>query len=172
MIPFSRNLDICSLTFLLSWAEKLIVVGMVDCIGVKRKSILYSLTAFKMLGSCGNGFHFPSKCWIWLISWSTLWFSLARPNLLVGCPVHVTLGGLAASGTGAFVVVPGWTFPDKVCFAAQMKLVSYSVFSNSPSMLFSMERWKSPLKGTELPHKSLPDVDWRGKNSIENQPCY
>lgn len=94
MIPFSRNLDICSLTFLLSWAEKLIVVGMVDCIGVKRKSILYSLTAFKMLGSCGNGFHFPSKCWIWLISWSTLWFSLARPNLLVGCPVHVTLGGL------------------------------------------------------------------------------
>lgn len=112
MIPFSRNLDICSLTFLLSWAEKLIVVGMVDCIGVKRKSILYSLTAFKMLGSCGNGFHFPSKCWIWLISWSTLWFSLARPNLLVGCPVHVTLGGLAASGTGAFVVVPGWTFPE------------------------------------------------------------
>ena len=51
---------------------------MVYCIGVKRK---FSFRKFR--------------------------FSLVRPNLLVGCPVHVTLGGLAASGTGAFVVVPG-----------------------------------------------------------------
>ena len=63
-IPFSRNLDILALTFALSWAEKLIVIGMVNCTGVRRKSILYPITAFKMLGSCVNCFHFPRKCWI------------------------------------------------------------------------------------------------------------
>ena len=64
MIPFSRNFDIGALTFSLSWAEKLIVLGVVNCTGVRKKSILYPLTAFKMLGSCVNCFHFPRKCWI------------------------------------------------------------------------------------------------------------
>ena len=64
MIPFCRNLDICALTFTLSWAEKLIVLGMVNCTRVRRKSVLYPLTAFKMLGSRVNCFHFPRKCWI------------------------------------------------------------------------------------------------------------
>ena len=63
-IPFSRNLDILALTFALSWAEKFIVIGMVNCTGERRKSILYPLTAFKMLGSCVNCFHFPRKCWM------------------------------------------------------------------------------------------------------------
>ena len=47
---------------------------------------------------------------------------------------------------------------------------------NSPSMLFFsviMERWSSPLRGTDLPRKSLPDdVDWREKTRWKTKHAY
>ena len=73
------------------------------------------------------------------------------------------------------VVVVVLKFPSVLLGFAEADFECWASF-NSPSMLFSsviMDRWSSPLKRTNLPRKSLPDrVDWRGKNSLENQPRY